>query len=73
MDDINIAELADKARQLGYTNKELVINRLLRRINRDQSYLQYRHSRGRHTSHDDATAEDMVVTALAIELLQSQQ
>jgi len=70
METVDYHGLAEEARRLGYTTKEQVITRLLRRISRDQSYLEYRHRRGRRTSHDDVTAEDAVVTALAIEMLE---
>lgn len=72
MGDVDIHALAEDARRLGYTSREQVINRLTRRIVRDQSYLERRKSRGTHTSHDDTTAEDAVVLALAIEMLQEQ-
>ena len=71
-DDIDVHDLATLARQLGY-DKERVINRLTRRIARDQSYLQYRQQRGRKTSHDEMLAEDVTVTALAILMLEGKQ
>lgn len=69
LDSLDVHMLAEEARRLGYTPK-LVVNRLMRRIVRDQNYLERRQRRGISTSHDEMTAEDALVTALARELLQ---
>lgn len=70
-EEIDIHQLAQEARALGYTTREQVINRLLRRVQRDYGYVQYRVKAGRgHLSHTETVAEDTQVLALAIEMLQ---
>jgi hypothetical protein len=61
--------MAKTAQGIGYTTRELVAKRLLRKIMRDESYLKRREARGTHTSHDDTTIEDDFVTALAVAML----
>jgi hypothetical protein len=73
MADVDLYELVEEAHKLGYQSKDQVIVRLWRKVQRDLSYLQYRQGRGRHTSHDDTTAEDMAVLALAIQMLKECQ
>jgi hypothetical protein len=65
----NYRAMAKTAQDLGYTTRELVAKRLLRKLMRDEAYLKRREQRGTHTSHDDTTVEDDMVTALAIAML----
>lgn len=68
--DLDLTELLEFAREQGYLdNTQRIIDRFAQMIARQQSYLDYRQRRGRHTSHDDITAEDIVVLAAAIHLL----
>jgi hypothetical protein len=69
-DDIpDYRALAKTAQDLGYTTREMVAKRLLRKIMRDEAYLKRREARGTHTSHDDTTVEDDFVTGLAVAML----
>jgi hypothetical protein len=73
LEDIDIGQLAQEARELGYNTKEQVVNRLMRKLARDQGYVKRRIATGRaHLSHTETTAEDALVLALAIEMLQKQ-
>jgi hypothetical protein len=72
-ENVDFAELAQYAKQLGYRDRELIANRLARMVVRDYAYLNRRRSRGTHTSHDDTTAEDMAVIALTIKLLHGEE
>ncbi len=64
------ATLADSARQLGYATPEQVVQRLGRIILSNRSYAQSRKRRGLHTAYDDVVAEDTVVLALAMQMVQ---
>jgi hypothetical protein len=70
---MDVRELAESARQAGYDNAEKVRRRLVQRMTRDVSYLHYRERKGWHTSHDEVLAEDVMVTALAVALLERLQ
>ena len=70
-EQVDVALLAAEARQLGYVSKDLVINRLLRIIARNQAYVKRRVGRGAGSlSHTETTAEDSQVLALAIQMLE---
>jgi hypothetical protein len=70
---VDVRELAASARQAGYDNAEKVRHRLAQRVERSVSYLHCRERRGPHTSHDEVLAEDVMVTALAVVLLERLQ
>jgi hypothetical protein len=73
-EQIDVAQLAREARELGYTSKDLVINRLMRILVRNQGYVKRRVAQGRGTlSHTETTAEDSLVIALAIQMLQEER
>ena len=72
MNDIDLDDLQDIALRLGY-DRTRCIDRLLRRIRRDQSYLDRRRQRGIFTSHDETLAEDMAVTALVVRFLEESE
>ncbi len=72
MGDITLDDLAALALRSGY-DRERCIERLLERIERDQSYLYYRKRRGRQTSYDYTVAEDVTVAALVVLFLQGKQ
>jgi hypothetical protein len=52
-------QLADRARFLGYYQRDRLIDRLQLMLNRNEAYLLRRSQRGTYTSHDETTAEDM--------------
>lgn len=63
--------MAEEARNLGFVTKELVIERLRRKIVRDYKHLQYHRANNYQTTRDEITAEDDLVLALAIQLLRN--
>ena len=68
---IDIALLAQEARERGYTSKELVIRRLYQIVQRNREYVKRRVASGRgYLSYTEMTAEDSLVIALAIYLLE---
>jgi hypothetical protein len=70
-EQIDVAQLAREARELKYTSKDQVINRLLRIIARNQSYVKRRVEQGKaHLPFTVETAEDSQVIALAIQMLE---
>ena len=70
--DADLEDMAEEARQLGMVTRQLVIERLRRKIARDYGHLQYRRDSGRHTSYDEITAEDDLILALAIQMLKEE-
>lgn len=61
--------LIEDATRLGYDNKELLTNRLLRMISANANYLEYRNRRGRTGRYNEAVAEDSLALAMAFKLI----
>jgi len=69
IDDEELQGLIEDAQRLGYDNKELLINRLMRMISANKNYLEYRERRGRTSRHNESVAEDCLALAMAIKIL----
>ena len=67
--DQDLEEMAEDARALGFVTKELVIERLRRKIARDYNHLKYHQANNYQTTHDEITAEDDLILALVIQML----
>jgi len=66
-DELNA--LIEDAEQLGYGNKELLLNRLHRMISANKNYLEYRQRKKRTGRYNESVGEDMLALAMAIKLL----
>jgi hypothetical protein len=69
IDDNELNALIEDAEKLGYGNKELLLNRLMRMISANKDYLEYRRRRGRTGRYNESVAEDMLALAMAVKLL----
>lgn len=72
-DDIDVMSLAMQAKQIGYGDIDQVVARLKEIIARNANYLKYRERKGLHNAYNDVVAEDSLVLAAAIVLLESTQ
>jgi hypothetical protein len=70
---VDVRGLAESARQADYDDAAKVRSRLAQRVERSVSYLRYRQRKGWQTSHDEVLTEDVLVTALAVVLLERLQ
>lgn len=69
IDDDELQGLIEDAQRLGYDNKELLTNRLLRMISANASYLEYRARRGRTGRYNESVAEDSLALAMAFKMI----
>lgn len=69
MDSQKFDAMIEDAAKLGYGDVDRVINRQERMIRANHGYLAYRQKRGRTGRYNEAVAEDMIATAMAVEML----
>jgi hypothetical protein len=67
---VDIHDLAEQARAMGYRTSGQLISRLERMLIRNESYLSRRAALGRRTAYDEVLAEDCAVIGLVIQMLE---